>query len=231
MAPPETADDEAMAAARHALVKTLEDEIRRFGDGAGGHALDPKVKEALLRVPRERFVPKANQAQAYLNRPLPIGHNQTISQPLVVALMTQHLKLGPQARVLDVGTGSGYQTAILAELAREVVTVEIIEPLAIKARTVLEGLGYTNITFTIGDGVDVAGDLGPFDAILVAAAAERLPEALVGQLAPEGRMVVPVGRRADSQDLLLISRDASGQIHTRSLFPVAFVPLRHRPDA
>ena len=133
--------EDEMAEARCDLVRTVEDEVRRFGDGAGGHAIDPQVREALLRVPRERFVPERERARAYINRPLPIGHGQTISQPLVVALMTHHLALRPGARVLDVGTGSGYQTAILAELAREVVTVEIVEPLARAARAVLDDLG------------------------------------------------------------------------------------------
>ena len=229
MSEPETPPSSDLVEARRALVRTIEDEVARYGDGAGGRLLDPKVRDALLKVPRERFVPEAQRSRAYVNRPLPIGHGQTISQPLVVALMTQHLALEPDSRVLDVGTGSGYQTAVLAELARDVVTVEIVEPLAAQARTALEDLGYQNITYRVGDGAEVAKDLGPFDAILVAAAASRLPEALTRQLALGGRMVVPVGRRPDSQDLLLIRRDRSGDIETQTPFPVAFVPLQDGP--
>ncbi|HEX6143501.1 MAG TPA: protein-L-isoaspartate(D-aspartate) O-methyltransferase [Geminicoccaceae bacterium] len=223
-APDETARADMSEARRH-LVEQVESEVRRFGDGAGNDRLDPAVREALLRVPREAFVPERMRHLAYANRPLPIGHGQTISQPLVVALMTHHLGLRPGARVLDVGTGSGYQTAVLAELADEVVTVEIVEPLALAAREALEKLGYGNVTFRIGDGVVVARDLGPFDGVLVAAAADRVPEALVEQLAPDGRLVVPVGVRPDAQDLMLITKGQDGSLRRRSLFPVSFVPL------
>jgi protein-L-isoaspartate(D-aspartate) O-methyltransferase len=220
-----------MAEARRALVEEVEDEVRRYGDGAGGTALDPRVRDALGRVPREAFVPPEARHLAYRNRPLPIGHGQTISQPLVVALMTHHLALGDQARVLDVGTGSGYQTALLAELAEEVVTVEIVEPLARRARAVLDDQGYRNITYLIGDGATAGAALGPYDGILVAAAAPRLPEALVGQLKGGGRLVIPVGRYALGQDLRLVTKDAAGNIEDRSLFQVAFVPLIDPPPS
>jgi protein-L-isoaspartate(D-aspartate) O-methyltransferase len=218
-----TAED--IEARRRELVAIVEDEVRRFGDGAGSDTLDPRVRDALLHVPRERFGPEGLSAHAYVNRPLPIGHGQTISQPLVVALMTHHLALQPTDRVLDVGTGSGYQTAILASLAREVLTVEIVEPLACAARATLEAQGYRNITYLVGNGVDAVANRDPFDAILVAAAAESMPDPLLDALAPGGRMVIPVGRRPHAQDLVLVTRAPDGAITRRTLFPVAFVPL------
>jgi protein-L-isoaspartate(D-aspartate) O-methyltransferase len=218
-------DDPASLRARQALVAEIEADVRRFGAGDGTFALDPQIREVLLRVPREHFVAGADVDLAYANRPLPIGHGQTISQPLVVALMTQHLHLGPGARVLEVGTGSGYQTAILAELADEVVTIEVVAPLADSARRKLEALGYTNIAFRIGDGGAGAPDLAPFDAIIVTAAARTVPGALLDQLQPGGRMVIPVGESPGSQLLLLLTKRKDGHIDRQTLFPVAFVPL------
>jgi protein-L-isoaspartate(D-aspartate) O-methyltransferase len=176
-------------------------------------------------VPRERFVNADSAAAAYDNRPLPIGHRQTISQPLIVAAMTQLLRIGPDAHVLEVGTGSGYQTAVLAELAAEVSTVEIVEPLAADARQVLAELGYDNIAFRCGDGAAGWPERAPFDGIIVTAAARQIPPALVDQLKAGGRMVIPVGPDAMGQDLLLVEKDAAGQVHERRLFSVAFVPL------
>jgi protein-L-isoaspartate(D-aspartate) O-methyltransferase len=144
---------------------------------------------------------------------------------LIVALMTQQLRPGPASRVLDVGTGSGYQTAILAELAGEVVTVEVVEPLAGSAQQVLEDLGYRNVVFRTGDARFAAADLAPFDRILVAAAAPEIPNELVDQLAPGGRMVIPVGAWRDHQELLLVEKDRGGQVRRNVLFPVSFVPL------
>ena len=223
---------EAMLAERRALVETLAREVALYGAGDGSSELDPRVLDALLRVPRERFVPAELRSDAYDNRPLPIGHEQTISQPLIVAVMTHVLQLRPDARVLEVGTGSGYQCAILAELAKEVVTIEVIEALAVDARARLEALGYRNIEFQIGDGAAGWPDKAPYDAILVTAAARSLPPALPEQLKPGGRLVIPIGRGPFDQDLVLIEKDAAGQIHKRTLFPVAFVPLRSpKPDA
>jgi protein-L-isoaspartate(D-aspartate) O-methyltransferase len=218
-------DDPVSRRAREALVAEIEADVRRFGAGDGSFSLDPAVRGALLRVPREHFVPAADLDLAYLNRPLPIGHGQTISQPLVVALMTQHLHLGPGARVLEVGTGSGYQAAILAELVDLVVTIEVVRPLADSARRKLEALGYTNIEYRVGDGGAGAPDRAPFDGIIVTAAARTVPEALLDQLKPGGRMVVPVGNTPGSQLLLLLTKRADGQVDRRTLFPVAFVPL------
>jgi protein-L-isoaspartate(D-aspartate) O-methyltransferase len=211
---------------RQELLRVIEGEVRRFGTGDGGHELDPRVKQALLAVPRERFVPEQDAARAFVNRPLPIGHGQTISQPLIVALMTHHLHLQPEHRVLEVGTGSGYQAAVLAELAAEVVTVEVVEDLARVARERLDDLGYRNIVFRVGDGAQGAPDLAPFAGILVTAAASEIPVPLVDQLAPGGRMVIPLGRSfPDSQDLVLVEKAEDGAVSERWLFPVAFVPL------
>ena len=179
----------------------------------------------MLKVPRERFVPDHKAAAAYDNRPLPIGEGQTISQPLIVAAMTQLLQIGPDAHVLEVGTGSGYQTAILAELAAKVSTIEIVEPLATRARELLAGLGYGNIAFRIGDGAAGWPERAPFDGIIVTAAAREIPPALVEQLRPGGRLVIPVGPEQGGQDLLLVDKDEAGHLHERPLFSVAFVPL------
>lgn len=234
-------DDDAtahMTAARRALVEELDQEIARLGAGDGTHALDARVREALLKVPREHFVPEHQRARAYDNRPLPIGHEQTISQPFVVAVMTHHLQLASDARVLEIGTGSGYQSALLAELASEVVTIEVVEPLAARARDLLEQLGYRNVVFRTGDGAAGVPELAPFDGIVVTAAARSVPETLVEQLASGGRMVIPAEEAEPSgiftkrlhalshgQDLLLVEKDATGQVSRRVLFPVAFVPL------
>jgi protein-L-isoaspartate(D-aspartate) O-methyltransferase len=212
-------------ATRRALVETIEREVRWSGIGDGSERLDRRVVAALLAVQRERFVPPDLAAQAYDNRPLPIGHGQTISQPLVVALMTHLLHLKPQARVLEVGTGSGYQTAILAELAAQLVTIEVVADLAAEARARLEAAGYTNIAFEIGDGGRGCPARAPFDGIIVTAAARAIPPALIAQLAPGGRLVIPRGGGPLSQELMLVEKDQAGQSRERALFPVAFVPL------
>ena len=161
----------------------------------------------MLKVPRERFVAVDSAASAYDNRPLPIGHRQTISQPLIVAAMTQLLQIGPSAHVLEVGT------------------IEIVEPLAAGAKQVLADLGYENIAFCCGDGAAGWPERAPFDGIIVTAAARQIPQALVDQLKPGGRLVIPVGPDAMGQDLLLVEKDAAEQVHERRLFSVAFVPL------
>ena len=163
------------ASARQALLDVLEREVALLGTGDGDRRLDPRVLEALAKVPREHFVPAHLAARAYDNRPLPIGHGQTISQPLIVAIMTHLLRLRPEARVLEVGTGSGYQTAILAELAREVVTIEVVEDLAAAAQSKLEALGYHNIEYRDGDGAGGCPERAPFDGIMVTAAARTIP--------------------------------------------------------
>jgi protein-L-isoaspartate(D-aspartate) O-methyltransferase len=220
---PESADD--MRAARRVLLEEIAREIAWSGIGDGGRELDPKVRDAMLRVPRERFVPPDLWPHAHDNRPLPIGHGQTISQPLIVAVMTHLLRLEAASRVLEIGTGSGYQTAVLAELAAEVVTVEVVEALAAEAKARLEALGYRNVEYHIGDGAAGWAPRAPYDAILVTAATPTIPPALVEQLEPGGRLVIPLGRDPLSQELVLVEKDQAGSIEQRALFPVAFVPL------
>ncbi len=184
---------------------------------------DERVVEAMSRVPREFFVSPESLELAYANQPLPIGSGQTISQPLIVGLMTAALRLGPQARVLDVGTGSGYQTAVLAELAREVVTVERLPELLQLAQRRLAALGYENIVFREAGAVLGCPELAPYDGILVAAAAPGVPSTLVEQLAPGGRLVIPVGGRHE-QELIVISKGADG-VRQEVLGACRFVPL------
>jgi protein-L-isoaspartate(D-aspartate) O-methyltransferase len=188
---------------------------------------DPRVLEAMAAVPRERFVPADAAEAAEADRPLPIGFGQTISQPFIVAFMTEWLRLSGDERVLEVGTGSGYQTAVLARLAREVWSVEIVPELAARAAATLRDLGVPNVHLRTGDGRNGWPEEAPFDRVLVTAAAERIPEALVAQLAPGGRLIVPVGRRApfDEQELMLVTRDPAGALEASAILPVRFVPL------
>ena len=183
---------------------------------------DRRVLDAMRKIPRHLFVPESLRGLAYADEPLPIGEGQTISQPYIVAYMTEALELRGHERVLEVGTGSGYQTAVLAELVREVWTVEIVESLALRAREALESLGYRNIRFKVGDGSQGWPEGAPFEAIVVTAAAARTPEALKGQLGPGGRMVLPVG--TDFQELYLVRRE-NGEFRTKPLLSVRFVPL------
>lgn len=183
---------------------------------------DKRVLAAMLKVPRHLFVPEEMKDMAYRDEPLPIGYGQTISQPYIVAYMTEALKLRPEDKVLEIGTGSGYQTAILAELVRDVYTIEIIPELSERAQETLKNLGYTNIEFLIGDGSKGWPEKAPFDAILVSAAPAEVPPALVEQLQINGRLVIPVG--TDSQELVLIKKTKKGLEKTR-LIGVRFVPL------
>ncbi|TFH88500.1 protein-L-isoaspartate(D-aspartate) O-methyltransferase [Billgrantia azerbaijanica] len=186
---------------------------------------DAAVLEAMRRVPRHRFVPGVSPARAYRDSPQPIGHGQTISQPYMVAYMTERLSLAADDRVLEVGTGSGYQAAILAELVAEVVTIEIIGDLAESAAERLAAMGYRNITVLHGDGYYGHAPRAPFDAIVVTAAAAHVPPPLVAQLRPGGRLVIPVGRSGWTQNLLLVEKDADGELSSRNLAAVRFVPL------
>jgi protein-L-isoaspartate(D-aspartate) O-methyltransferase len=226
MGGPATSDHSGETTRAHQkLLDTIAREVALFGTGDGERRLDPQVMDALAKVPREQFVPTDLAERAYDNRPLPIGHRQTISQPLIVAVMTHLLHLQPEGRVLEVGTGSGYQTAILAELAKEVVTIEVVEPLAAVAEAKLRALGYDHIEFRTGDGAAGCPERAPFDAIMVTAAAQATPQALIDQLAPGGRLVIPIGSDPLAQDLFVIEKDLQGDTHQRRLFPVAFVPL------
>jgi len=187
--------------------------------------LSERVLAAMNKVPRHRFVPADQERYAYDNRPLPIGNGQTISQPFIVGLMTDLLDLKPGHKVLEIGTGCGYQAAVLGELAREVYTIEIVEPLAKEAAARLAALGYRNVTARSGDGYLGWPQHAPFDAIMVTAAAPDVPPALVEQLKPGGRLVIPVGPQFMGQDLLLIEKDLNGKTTTRNVLAVRFVPL------
>ena len=186
---------------------------------------DARVLDAMRRVPRHRFVPGSVADQAYLDQPLPIGHDQTISQPYIVALMTQLARPGPGDRVLEVGTGSGYQAAVLAELAGEVFSIEIVNPLATRAALTLRRLGYSNFAVRSGDGYAGWPEHAPFDAIVVTAAPERIPPPLLEQLRPGGRLVVPVGPLHATQELRVVEKREDGSLHERVVAPVRFVPL------
>ena len=189
-----------------------------------------RVLRALRRVPRDRFVPEKEQSAAFANRPLPIGLGQTISQPFVVAYMTQALDIRPNERVLEIGTGSGYQAAVLGELSRHVYSVEIIPELAMRARAVLDQLGYAHVKTRVGNGREGWPEEAPFDAVMVTAAGDRVPRPLLDQLAPEGRMIIPVGPQTSGQDLLLLRKEPSGRIVEQALIPVRFVPLTGSHD-
>lgn len=203
-------------------VRRNAEEVRR---GTGLPALDPRVLEALARVPRHRLVPEAQRAHAYANRPLPIGHGQTISQPYIVALMTDLARPRPGDRVLEIGTGSGYQAAVLAELVERVYSIEIVPPLARRAAADLQALGYTNIELREGDGYYGWPEHAPFDAIVVTAAAASIPPPLIEQLKPGGRMVIPVGGQFHTQMLMLVEKQDDGRVRSRQILPVRFVSL------
>lgn len=190
---------------------------------AGRDITDSSVLSAMRRVPRHRFVAPEQRRFAYADHPLPIGHGATISQPYIVALMTQLARVEPGDRVLDVGTGSGYQAAVLAEMGAEVYSVEIVPELAEGAGALLRELGYTGVQVRAGDGYAGWPERAPFDAILVAAAAPTLPRPLTEQLAVGGRLVIPVGRGA--QELMVLEKRPHGDLHTEQVLPVRFVPM------
>ena len=186
---------------------------------------DPRVLAAMAEVPRERFVPQAMAEFAYEDSPLPIDAEQTISQPYIVALSTDLIDPQPEHVVLEIGTGSGYQAAVLAELVRHVYSIEIVEPLGRGAAERLAALGYRNVEVRIGDGYQGWPEHAPFDAIVVTAAAPFIPEPLLAQLKPSGKMVIPVGSERGGQELLLVEKKADGTIQKRVVLPVRFVPM------
>ena len=191
----------------------------------GRATLSGKTMAAMRKVPRHRFVLPGDERHAYDNRPLPIGHGQTISQPFIVALMTDLMDVKPSDRVLEIGTGCGYQAAVLAELAREVYTIEIVEPLGREAAQRLQALGYRNVVTKIGDGYQGWAEHAPFDAIMVTAAAREVPPPLIEQLKTGGRLVIPVGSQRGGQTLLLIEKRPDGKLTQREVLAVRFVPL------
>lgn len=228
--PAPASDAENYARQRAALVREVADDVRATASMLGRGALDPRVLAALDQVPRHEFVPREERDRAYRNRPLPIGHGQTISQPYIVAVMTDLLDPQPGHRVLEVGTGSGYQAAVLAVLVKEVYSIEIIEPLGRSGQARLKTLGYDNVTVRVGDGYYGWPEQAPFDGIVVTAAASHVPPPLLEQLKPGGRMVIPVGSRFLTQQLVLIAKKADGTLQTRQLLPVMFVPLTGKHD-
>lgn len=222
IAAPAIAKDDR-AAERHRMVETIQKMALSIGAGPGRTSLDGRVLAALRRVPRHEFVPREVSHLAYANHPLPIGLGQTISQPYIVALMTDLLQVEPDDRVLEVGTGSGYQAAVLSLLAREVYSIEIVPELGKRAARTLSRLGYANVTTTIGDGYDGWKEHAPYDGILVTAAPDHVPPALVAQLKPGARLVIPLGELL--QDLMVVAKAADGSTTTTRIIPVRFVPL------
>jgi protein-L-isoaspartate(D-aspartate) O-methyltransferase len=209
------------ASERDLMVLTVENLAATAGTGA----VNRDVLRAMRKVPRHRLVPEEVRKQAYLNIPLPIGYEQTISQPYIVALMTDLLDVEKQHVVLEVGTGSGYQAAVLSQLVRQVYTIEIVEPLAKRAGRQLAELGYANITVRAGDGYAGWPEHAPFDRIMVTAGATHVPQPLIDQLKTGGKMVIPVGKAWNKLDLTLVEKTGTGRLKTRKVLPVAFVPL------
>ena len=210
---------------RAQMIRTIEAQVHDTRYAIGRDHIDPRVLEVMGALPRHDFVPEDLREASYEDRPLPIGYGQTISQPLIVALMTDILNVDRTSVVLEVGTGSGYQAAVAAELARQVYTIEIIPDLARSAADRLHRLGYTNATVRVGDGYFGWPEAAPFDGIIVTAAAAHIPPPLLQQLKPGGRMAIPVGPPLGQQHLTVVERSADGRVRTRQLFPVKFVPL------
>ena len=209
---------------RSALLREIEADFAATGGRTGEAHIAPEVARAMLAVPRHEFVNPAQREFAYENFPLPIGRGQTISQPFIVAIMSQLARAGPGDRVLEVGTGSGYQAAVLAELGARVFTIETIPELASRAAATLDRLGYRKVTVRVGDGTLGWPEEAPFDAIIVTAGGRAVPKALIDQLAPGGRMVIPVGGYG-FQSLKVIARHQNGDLDSTDVLPVAFVPL------
>jgi protein-L-isoaspartate(D-aspartate) O-methyltransferase len=207
------------------MLRTIEREASFTAALTGRPSFDPHVMEAMEEVPRDSFVPPELMDHAFVDGPLPIGEGQTISQPYIVALMTDLLEPQPTQTILEIGTGSGYQAAILAQLVQQVYTLEIIPSLAVEAADLLLRLGYTNIEVKAGDGHTGWPEHAPYDGIIITAAATHLPQALIDQLRPGGRLVIPVGRPHMSQELLLIEKDLMGKVHSKEILAVAFVPM------
>jgi len=217
--------DDGFTKAHARLLEEIEAEARETRSWTGRDRFSERVMAAMARVPRHEFVPEWERGAAYANRPLGIGHGQTISQPYIVAVMTDLLDLEPYDRVLEIGTGCGYQAAVLSEVAGRVYSVEVVAELAEDSRRRLQALGYANVEVMTGDGYQGWPEKAPFDAIIATAAPTAIPEALVDQLKPGGRMVIPVGRRNETQMLIRCSKAVDGTLVRENKLPVAFVPM------
>ncbi|MDJ0739709.1 MAG: protein-L-isoaspartate(D-aspartate) O-methyltransferase [Gammaproteobacteria bacterium] len=215
----------AADAAKHALWADVDFKISRLHGEIGFGELSPAVRDALHGVPRDQFVPERQRRHAFENRPLPIGFGQTISQPLIVAIMSELLAIEPGDSVFELGTGSGYQAAVLDALGARVYSVEIIPELAERARDTLDRLGHGGVETRVADGYFGWPQAAPFDAIIVTAATDHVPPPLLQQLKTGGRMVIPVGSRYSTQKLVYIAREPDGTLRTREILPVTFVPL------
>jgi len=207
------------------MITEIERDVYRTRDYIGRNKLSSNVLNAVRTVPRDKFVPTTLKAFAYQNRPLEIGHQQTISQPYIVALMTDLLELEPDAKVLEIGTGSGYQAAVLSLLVNQVYSVEVIEDLSVAATLCFKDLNYSNIKTRVGNGYEGWPEYAPYDAIIVTAAAANVPPTLTAQLKPGGKMVIPVGLPYQKQVLHLVEKDAHNNSVTTNVLDVAFVPL------
>jgi protein-L-isoaspartate(D-aspartate) O-methyltransferase len=210
---------------RQSMLEIIEEDVNLTRYHLNRDTLSDKVMQRIASVPRHEFVPDKIKSLAYKNRPLSIGYEQTISQPYIVAIMTDLLELKADQRVLELGTGSGYQAAILSGLVKEVLSIEIIEPLGLSAKARLSRLGYDNVTVKIGDGYNGWEALAPYDAIIVTAATDHIPPPLTKQLKIGGRMIIPVGCEHMTQELLLVTKQAEDKIISRKIIPVRFVPV------
>jgi protein-L-isoaspartate(D-aspartate) O-methyltransferase len=217
-------NEEQFAEMRRNMVMEIVSTTVMIGERLGRYNLNPRVMDVMGSVKRHEFVPVEIQPYAYMDRPLPIGFDKTISQPFIVALMTDLLQVGPEHNVLEIGTGTGYQTAVLAAMARKVYSIEIIEPLAQQAMKRISAAGFRNVEVRIGNGCNGWSEHAPFDRIIATAAPDLIPAALLHQLKAGGRMVVPAGL-ADSQQLILVEKSADGRISTKEILPVRFSVL------
>lgn len=217
-------NEQQSAALRQHMVAEIAATTVLVGERIGKYNLDPKVMEVMGKVPRHEYVPLELQPYAYLNRPLPIGFDKTISQPFIVALMTDMLQIRKEDTVLEIGTGLGYQAAVLAELAHKVYSIEILEVLAAQARKRLDRAGYANIEVILGNGYHGCPEHAPFDKVMVTAAPDLIPPSLINQLKPGGRMMVPAGL-PDSQQLILVEKSSDGKLATKEILPVRFSEL------
>lgn len=213
------------SAAREQMIRLIEQDVRETSIYLEKSALDERILKSLSEVPRHQFVPADVRSRAYDNRPLPIGYGQTISQPYIVAIMTDLIAPRAEHNALEIGTGSGYQAAVLSRLVEKVYTMEIVEPLGKQATERLKRLGFDNIEVSIADGYYGWKEHAPFDIIIVTAAASHIPPPLIEQLKPGGKMIIPVGSRFMTQQLLLVDKNAEKEITVRQILPVRFVPL------